>query len=220
MKTNGSIRAALLDFDGTLVTEDFSDRLADLNGKKAESEHLNAEFQAGRLAGITGLVQRVNMLDGITLTQVHDLLAGDAHLMPGVIELFEYFRANDIVSIVASGSILPVLEYYQRLLGIDYVVGTAVELDGDVIRGVSRTAPPVDGFKLTGCMRILTELGIPVHQAAAVGDSPADAALMLHAGLSIAVNPVGGVEQYADHVISCDLTEALTLIESHNSTRP
>lgn len=158
------------------------------------------------------MIERINMLDGISLSELNDILCERDHLMTGAIELFEYFRDNGIVTIVASGSIMPILEHYQQILGIDYLVGTSAALDGDVIRGVDSAKPPVDGFKLAGCMSILTALEIPVSRALAIGDSPADAGMLLHAGLSIAINPVGGVERFADHVIHDDLTPVMTIL--------
>jgi phosphoserine phosphatase len=72
---------------------------------------------------------------------------------------------------------------------------------------------PVVGFKQIECLRILTDLTIPVGQSIAIGDSPADKGLLLHAGVSVAINPVGGIEQVADHVIHDDLRPVISLLE-------
>lgn len=210
-----AIRAALLDFDGTLVREDFSDLLAEINGKRAESQRLNAEFHSGKRPGVSGLIDNTNLLDGVTLTQVRDVVRASDCLMPGAHELFGFLHEQRITTVVASGSILPVLHEFQTILGIDHVVGTAVAIRDQTIRGVDPENLPVDGFKLLGCMQLLTELEIPIAEAVAIGDSPAEKGLFVHAGLSIAINPVGGVEQYADHVIGSDLNEAVDLIRSH-----
>lgn len=210
------IRAALLDFDGTIVRHDLTTMLASVNGKQAESDRLNRLYQAGMLSGVSALIERINLLDGISLDEM-DEIVDDDHLMPGAEELFEYFRGNRIITIVASGSIVPILQHYQRLLGFDHIVGTSALMVDDVIRGVKPDDLPVDGFKLAGCVRLLEDMGIEPNETLAIGDSPADEALLKYAGHSIAINPVGGLERFADYVIS-DLHQALAVIRARGKS--
>lgn len=119
-----NIRLALLDFDGTLVTTDILDVLCTVNGKENESKELNAAFHRGELTGLTGLIKRINFLSGVTTSQIKQTLDSNNYLMHGARELIEFFKEQNIITILASGNIVPVLEYYQELLGIDYVVGS------------------------------------------------------------------------------------------------
>jgi phosphoserine phosphatase len=69
---------------------------------------------------------------------------------------------------------MPILQHYQRLLGIDYLVGTTPTIRDGVIVGMTDEDAPRDSFKLTGVTSILNDLGISFDQAIAIGDSPAD----------------------------------------------
>ncbi len=203
-----------MDFDGTLVARDHSSLLAALNNKATETDKLNADFHAGLISGVEGLRQQIDHMRGLTIAQIVDAVTAVDYLMPGARELLTFLKANDIVTIVASGSILPVLEHYQQRLGFDHVVGTAVALDGEVIVGVSEERPIVDGFKFTGCNAILRSLDISWADVVAIGDSPAEQELFERAGLAIAINPKGNIASFADHVLYQDLSPAIQIIKS------
>lgn len=108
------IKAALLDLDCTLTTKDISTVLAEMVGKSAESHQLDLDFQRGVSKGLSGLIKRINLLQGLTIAQIQEHLAAGNYLRLGAQELTEFFRANQIVTILGSGNILPVLEYYPR----------------------------------------------------------------------------------------------------------
>lgn len=108
------IRAVLIDFDGTTVTHDMLDVLCDLNGKQAESSRLNQLFHRGEINGITGLIQRINLLQGISVKQIHEKIAQNMYLMPGAEAFFTYLKAGAITSILHSGNIIPVLDIYIK----------------------------------------------------------------------------------------------------------
>lgn len=209
----GVIRAALLDFDGTVVNEDITRLIAGLNGKCDEAFRLNEEFRSNKRPGFGALIDCINLSIGVTLTQVREMLDKDMHLMPGAHEMFAFFKKHDIITILASGTMVPVLEIYQEHLGIDYVIGTSPAMDGETIAGITEENAPLPGFKLTECIKLLTELDIPIGETVALGDSPADRGIILHSGIGIAINPAGGVEEVADHVIGSDLREVIKLLQ-------
>jgi phosphoserine phosphatase len=103
-------KAVVIDFDGTITTEDMSDLLAKTVGKQVESMELNRQFWEGSLTGLSGLVQRINFLKGITKQDLEELVEKSDYLRDGAYELFDYLRSNGIISIIASGSVLPLLE--------------------------------------------------------------------------------------------------------------
>jgi len=109
----------LSDFDGTLVNKDILDVLCGINGKEEESKRLNEEFIAGKREGLPTLKQRIDFLKGITTAQIKAKLDVKNYLIAGAIELFAYLKASGYITVLHSGNILPVLEYYQGLLDID-----------------------------------------------------------------------------------------------------
>ena len=209
-----TIKAAIIDFDGTITTRDMSDLLAKKVGKEKESKELNQLFWSGKMNGITGLVQRINFLTGLSVNDLKEIVAENDYLRPGAKELFDYFRTNNIKSIIASGSILPFLQIYQQKLKADYLVGSRPKMNGDVITSISEQDYSGLDFKVRDSRLILEELGIGTDSLLAIGDSPADKGIFELAAVSIAINPQAGVEEFADYRIDNNLSMAISIIEN------
>ncbi|MGH7204097.1 MAG: HAD family hydrolase [Candidatus Levyibacteriota bacterium] len=208
------LKAVLLDFDGTLVTKDILDIVCGIVGKEEASEAINRDFHAGKLPGITALITRINFLRGVNLMQITKKLEQDAYLMPGAANLFANLKQRAIVSIIHSGNIIPILSYYQELLGADYLVGAHPQMNGNHIVGISEDDFPGKDFKVIGVKEILNKLAIPAEETLAIGDSPADKTMFAFAGNSIAINPKGGIEKEANYVIKDSLDAAISIIEN------
>jgi HAD superfamily phosphoserine phosphatase-like hydrolase len=209
-----TIRLALLDFDGTLVTHDILDLLCGIVGKEAESREINAAFHRGDVPGLSALVQRINFLKGVTQSQISEALKPNAYLMPGALELMEFFKKHHIITILASGNIVPFLKYYQQLLGVDHLVGSEPQMNGDAIVGINESAFSSQNFKLDGINNILENYDFKKENIVALGDSPSDKGMFEMSGFSIAVNPKGNIADFADAVVKEDLREVITLLES------
>ena len=208
------IKAALLDFDGTLVTKDILDVLTAKVGKEIESKQINEALHRGELQGLTALITRINFLKGMTEPEIFAALQPESYLMPGAKALMDFFKRHQIVTILASGNILPVLRYYQQLLSIDYIIGAQPQMDGETIVGIDESAFSSSSFKLDGIKKILNQLNISVANVVALGDSPSDKGLFESSSYSIAVNPKGNIGTFAHVVIGANLNEAVKLLES------
>ncbi|MGI8420576.1 MAG: HAD family hydrolase [Candidatus Levyibacteriota bacterium] len=208
------LKAVLLDFDGTLVTKDILDVICGIVGKEEASETINKAFHAGKLPGLTALITRINFLKGVCLSQIAKKLDEEAYLMSGAREIFTYLKQHSILIIIHSGNIIPVLLYYQNLLGADYIVGTQPQMNGDTIASISEENFSGQDFKVIGVKEILKKLAISAEDTLAIGDSPADKIMFAFAGNSIAVNPKDGIEQEANHVIKDSLDAAIQIIEN------
>lgn len=180
------IKAVLLDFDGTLVYKDILDVACRIVGKEEESKKINQDYLNGKITGQTSLIKRINFL-----------------------------KKQQIISILYSGNITPILAYYQKLLGIDYVVGTDIKISKDKINGV--TKKDFKRTKLLGINEILNKLSIAEKDCLAIGDSQADKKIFELVGKSIAINPKESIEQFADYVIKTDLRKAIPIIEKLNN---
>jgi phosphoserine phosphatase len=207
------IKAALLDFDGTLVSRDILDVICGIIGKEKESEKINREFHQGIRLGLSGLITRINFLSGVSQNQIDAKLQEEAYLMPGVKKLMAYFNSHKIVTILNSGNIKPVLLAYQKILGITYIVGSEPIMNGNKIQSISEEQFSSPNFKLEGVQQILASINILPAETVAIGDSPADRPIFEFAGTSIAINPRGGIEASADYVIKGDLNKAIKIIE-------
>jgi HAD superfamily phosphoserine phosphatase-like hydrolase len=207
------IKVALLDFDGTLVTKDVLDVLCKSIGKEKESQDLNAAFHRGELVGLEGLIGRINFLKGMTKTQISEILESESFLRKGCIELMNFFKQHSIITILVSGNIVPVLEYYQQLLSIDYIVGSKPQMDGETVMGIDESAFSSKSYKLDGIQAILKDLVVTSENIIALGDSPSDKGMFEFSNYAIAVNPKGNIADSADTVVEEDLNEAVKLLE-------
>ena len=208
------IKACLLDFDGTLVTADILDLLCGLVGKEEESREIDAEFHRGEIGGLESLIKRINMISGITKSQIVNLLKKNDFLMPGAKELMKFLKENNILTIMASGNILPVREYYQEILGIDYTVGSNPKIERETLCGIEESSYSSRTYKVDGIKKILEPLNIQKENIIAIGDSPADKGIFEMSGYKIAINPKGDIAQFADAVIKDDLSRAIDLIKN------
>ena len=84
------------------------------------------------------------------------------------------------------------------MLGFDHVIGPIVVLDDGVVGGLTTERPLLDGFKFTESAALLETLGIAWNDVVAVGDSPAEAEIFQHAGLSIAIEIPQGLAGLPD----------------------
>lgn len=100
------------------------------------------------------------------------------------------------------------------MLDIDYVVGSRPRIQDGAIEGISDTDYPDPDFKLYETKQILNELGIKPDETIAIGDGMGDKSRFLFAGTSIAINPSGGIEEYANHIIRDDLKEAIPILQA------
>jgi len=210
---NMEIKVALLDFDGTLVTKDILDLLCMSFGKENESENLNAAFHRGELPGLGALIERINFLKGMTKANISEILQPENYLMTGCTELMDFFKKHRIITILASGNIIPVLEYYQQLLSIDYIVGSKPQMDDETIVGIDESAFSSKTFKLDGIQVILKNLNVTSENIIALGDSPGDKGMFELSSYAIAVNPKGDVANFVDAVVGEDLNDAVKLLE-------
>lgn len=208
-----TIRAVIIDFDNTIVSVDLSDVLCAMAGKEKESEQLKNDFFEGRSKGLEGLIQRVNFLEGLSMHDIQRDLAGGKYLRPGARELFNYFRTQNIISIISSGSIEPVLALYQNELGADYIVGSRPHMEGEYIGKISLADYSSEQFKIDEPRSILEKLDIPASATIGIGDSPADKGIFDYCAYTIGVNPHPTVADIPDVIVEDDLSLIIPLLE-------
>jgi len=207
------IKAILIDFDGTVVTKDILDVICGIVGKEKESRIINEEYHAGKREGLGALIERINFLSGVSTSQINSKLSENDYLMGGALEFFKFLNKNKIISILTSGNLVPILEYYQKKLGISYVVGTKPKMEGNKIESISKEDFSGSNFKLEDSKAILDKLGIKQENVVAIGDSPADKIIFEFAKKSIAINPKEEIEKYADFQIKDDLSKAIDVLK-------
>lgn len=207
------IKAIVIDLDGTITTEDISGILTDLVGKKEESLKLAQMFQEGKLKGLEGLIERINFLKGLSVDKLQAVVLRKDYIRDGAKELFSFLKENNIISIIASGNIMPVLEVYKEKLGVDYLVGSKPIIENNRIVSISENEYSGIDFKVRDLKEILSKLNISLDSLVAIGDSIADKGMFEISAKSIVINPKGNIEQYADYVIEDDLSKVIPILK-------
>lgn len=197
----------LFDFDGTLVTEDILDVICDIVGKKEESRIINEDVINGRVQGLEPLCQRINFLHGVSYKQIKDKLDEENYLQEGAKELFKILNEKGFITILSSGNIMPVLKYYQELLGIDYIFGTMPQMDGEVIEKIALEDFNGRDFKYNACLETINKFNVKKENVYGIGDSAVDIKMLSLAGHKFAINPKGGLENEVDIVIENNLLD-------------
>jgi HAD superfamily phosphoserine phosphatase-like hydrolase len=207
-----NIRAALIDFDETVVRTDLLSLACEFAGKKQESIRLNEEYMKNPVLGLGPLITRINYLKGQKIEEIIEFLDQKDLMMPGASEFFSFLKENRIISIITSGNLVSILEHFQKRLEADHIVGSRPKIEDGMIAGIEKSDYSCDDFKLSDCLDILDNKGISAPEVIAIGDSPADRSIFEFAAKSIAINPRDGIEKYADFIIRDDLSKAIPII--------
>lgn len=198
----------LFDFDGTLVTEDILDVVCDIVGKKEESIRINEDVINGKVTGLVPLCTRINFLKGVTYKQIEDKLNENNYLREGVVELFKYLNENGYITVLSSGNIEPVLKYYQNLLNITYIFGSAPNMDGEKIIDINETNFKGTNFKYEACLSVIEKYNDEEIKVYGIGDSAVDIQMLSLADVSFAIDPKGGLEKNVNYVVD-DMREVM-----------
>ena len=212
------IKLVLTDFDGTLVNKDILDIVCGINGKEEESIKLNEDFINGKTDGLISLKKRIDFLKGISLEQIKAELDKNNYLTDGTEELFNYLKNNSIVSVLHSGNIVPILNYYKNLLNITKIIGSTPKIKDNIIDGIDIEAWGDKNFKYNGCKKIIEQFRFTKEEILAVGDSIADAKVFELAGIKVAINPKGNIEEKADYVVN-NMFEVIDIIELNTGSK-
>lgn len=199
----------LFDFDGTIVTEDILDVVCDIVGKKEESRIINEKTHTGELTGLQLLCDRINFLHGVSYEQIKKKLDEESYLRKGTVELFEYLRASDFITILSSGNIMPVLRYYKELLGIDYIFGSNPKMTGDIIDNIEISDFSGKDFKYNSCLDIINKLNVGKNEVYGIGDSIHDVKMLSLAGHKFGIDPKGDFKELVDIVIDDDISDVI-----------
>lgn len=207
-----STKIFLFDFNGTIVTENILDVICEIVGKKEESRLINEKVRRGEVKRLESLCDRINFLKGVSYQKIKEKLSKETYLRKGTIELFDYLKRNNFITILSSGNITPVLKYYQELLNIDYVFGTKPKMNGETIEQIDISDFSSKDFKYDACLNVIDKLKVDKSEIYGIGDSIVDKKMLSLAGHKFAINPKGGLEKFVDIVIQDDISDVIKYI--------
>ena len=109
---------------------------------------------------------------------------------------------------------MPVLKYYKKLLGIDYVLGTNPIMKDDKIDYIDESCFDNKEFKFESCKEIIKKLNIDKENIYAIGDSISDIKILSLAKHTFAIAPKSGIEKYANTIIKENMIEIINYLKS------
>lgn len=197
------------DMDSTLVDLECIDELAALVGKRETVTAITEQAMRGEIDFATSLRQRVSELEGLE-TSLFSSLFEPIPLMPGAVEMVDFFRGKSWYIAVVSGGFTWFTERLADALHLDaHLANRLHHYNGKLTGRVSE--PVVDGAAKANFLKELAQRwSIPQANTIAIGDGANDLALLEAAGCGVAFCAKPKLKEIADVCIDTpDLREVI-----------
>lgn len=207
------INCLILDLDGTITSCDMLDWACDLSGKKEDAKRLMATPSFG----INSLVTRINLLSGLSLEKLEKGLEFSNYLRSGAQELVKFAKQSNLIVIICSGNIQPIVEYYKNLLLADYALGSPVDVstEGVIIGTKQENFLFKENLKVKLVSNLFAIIGLNLANSIVVGDSSVDVNLFKQAQISISVGQNEEAKKASTYQIQEDLLEIIPIIKQN-----
>ena len=203
-----AMRLIVMDVDSTLIQGEVIELLAAHSGHQAEVAAVTERTMRGELDFEESLRARVALLAGIpasALDEVYDALV----LAPGARTLVRILRRLGYRFALVSGGFSQITDRLARDLDIHFARANELEivdgvLTGRIVGDVLDRAGKADALRY-----FAGEVGVPVESVVAIGDGANDLDMLEIAGLGIAYNAKGLVQQAADTTMNVPYLDAI-----------
>lgn len=194
-------RLLVSDMDSTLIGQECIDELAAQRGLKERVARITERAMRGEVEFATALRERVELLRGVPLSAIDDLLARVITLSPGATDLVAACKRAGIRTVLVSGGFTAFADPIASRLGMDAAYANRLLSAHGVLTG--ELAEPILGAqaKRTTLQRECDALGIAPEEAIALGDGANDLAMIAAAGLGLAYRAKPEVAAVADGAI-------------------
>lgn len=203
-------RLLVADMDSTMISVECIDELADYAGVKARVAAVTDRAMRGEIGFEAALAERVALLAGLEEDAIDRCRAERVRLTPGARALVHTMKREGAFTLLVSGGFTRFADPVGAEIGFDRVVANRLGVSGGRIDGT--VASPVLGAegKRLALIDVVTERGLRVDEALAVGDGANDIPMLGEAGLGIAYHAKPAAAEAADSAIfHNDLTALL-----------
>ncbi|WP_191085121.1 phosphoserine phosphatase SerB [Roseococcus microcysteis] len=188
----------LADMDSTIVTSETLDEIAAFAGLKEQIAEITRRSMNGELDFAQALTARVAMLRGLDDSALEATWKA-TELTPGAAELVGTMRANGAHTALVSGGFTFFTARVAELVGFhEHHANTLLVEEGKLTGAVGQPILDRDA-KLATLKRLAAQLGVPLTEAATVGDGANDLAMIQAAGLGVAFRAKPVVAAAARH---------------------
>ena len=190
------------DMDSTLINIECVDEIADAAGRKAEVSAITEAAMRGEILDYKeSLRQRVQLLKGVSVDQMQQVLHERLQLNPGAAELIQACKAAGLKTLLVSGGFTFFTDAVRDRLAIDWTRSNVLEIQQGVLTGrmVDQEWGDICDGKEKRKMLLQTcaSMGISTSQSIAMGDGANDLPMMQEAGLSVAYHAKPAVRAQA-----------------------
>jgi phosphoserine phosphatase len=203
-----AMRLIVMDVDSTLIQGEVIELLAAHSGHRTEVAAVTERAMRGELDFEESLRARVELLAGIpasALDEVYDALV----LAPGARTLVRILRRLGYRFALVSGGFSQITDRLAEDLGIHYARANELEIVDGVVTG-HIVGDVLDRAGKADALRYFAgEVGVPVESVVAIGDGANDLDMLEIAGLGIAYNAKGLVQQAADTTMNVPYLDAI-----------
>lgn len=202
----------LADMDSTMIQQECIDELADEVGLKNKVSGITARAMRGEIEFEPALKERVGLLKGLDLSIVDKLFESRITYTPGGKALVQTMKANDAYCGLVSGGFTHFTARVRNELGFDEDrANLLIEQDGKLTGEVGMPILGKDA-KRDRLHELVKELKISLDDTLCVGDGANDLAMIMDAGMGVALHAKPAVAAQAGFVIDHgDLTALLFL---------
>lgn len=198
----------VLDVDSTLIEQEVIELLAERVGLREQVKAITDLAMAGEVDFREALLQRVELLEGLSEDVFQDLLA-EIRVTDGVTELISAVQSSGGLIGAISGGFSQVLNPLAKSLGLDFSKANELEVVAGKITG-SVSGEIVDAsVKASTLVSWATEHGIDMADTVAIGDGANDIQMLQAAGFAVAFRPKAVLRPFADLVIEGDSLKPL-----------
>ena len=200
------------DMDSTMITVECIDELADFAGVKADVAAITKRAMAGELDFRGALIERVRLLEGLSIGAIDQVYKERVRLMPGADTLVSTMRGWGAKTALVSGGFVPFAERVAKALGFEEVVANRLEIRDDRLTG--KVLDPITGpdVKLMTLQRLMRQHDLSPNETLAVGDGANDLPMIKAAGLGVAYRAHAPIVEESKVAIQVgDLTSLLYL---------
>lgn len=204
-------RLVVLDVDSTLIREEAIDVLADRAGVGDRVAEITERAMAGQLDFAASLRERVALLAGVAVADVHDVR--DAlRLTPGARTFVRTLRRLGYHVGVVSGGFTVFTDRFVAELELDFAAANTLEVaDGRLTGQVAGEIVDRRG-KAVALRRFAEQYGVPLSQTVAVGDGANDIDMLEAAGLGIAFNAKAALRAAADTAVNLPFLDTVLFV--------
>jgi phosphoserine phosphatase len=179
-------RLLLCDMDGTIITVECVDELADLAGVKTHVAEITQRAMDGELDFAAALRERVALLAGLPRQAIEGVIRERLRLTPGARTLVGTMRAHGALTALVSGGFTAFTRHVRELCGFDREEANELEVEGDRLTGRLVGAVLGAEAKLAALERLRAGTGVGAEETLAVGDGANDLPMLGAAALGVA----------------------------------